>query len=233
MNNEIAAFLSRRDALSYCDVIDALEHDEGNVEYFSENHGIVFRHRAGTYYISSFGEVGEELKSHLPDAGLADVYGDEAAVFMKDNLGFVMEEPTYLFLYDSSALFEEDDGMIMELDESYIPFIRTYYKTSSDEDLLLAARSHHLFGCLSGSGDLMAFAGFHEEGAMGMLTVLPEYRRMGVGMMLERHLINTAIKEGRKAYCNVFISNKASIALQEKLGLKRARLFSWWIWTED
>ena len=67
---------------------------------------------------------------------------------------------------------------------------------------------------------------------MGMLTVFPDYRRKGLGFELEKHLINTALEEGRRAYCNVFFSNTASIALQEKLGLSRGPVFSWWTWKE-
>ena len=78
----------------------------------------------------------------------------------------------------------------------------------------------------------MGFAGFHEEGSMGMLVVLPEYRRQGVGERLERHLIRSAMLSGGIPYCNVFISNSASLSLQAKLGLREGSVRSWWLWTE-
>ena len=84
----------------------------------------------------------------------------------------------------------------------------------------------------SDDGGIMGFAGFHEEGSMGMLVVLPEYRRQGVGERLERHLIRSAMLSGGIPYCNVFISNSASLSLQAKLGLREGSVRSWWLWTE-
>ena len=104
--------------------------------------------------------------------------------------------------------------------------------TSSESDIMNAIVNGHLYGAFSPSGDIMGFTGFHSEGSMGMLTVLPEYRRRGVGEALEKHLLRTAIDEGRTPFCNVYLSNSASIALQEKLGLERGDVLSWWIWKE-
>ncbi len=68
-------------------------------------------------------------------------------------------------------------------------------------------------------GHLAGFAGIHQEGAMGMLEVLPEFRRQGLAEVLETAVINQQLQRGRLPYCHVRVGNTASEALQQKLGL--------------
>ena len=226
---EIISLLKALDSTSYGDIIDAVNRDEGEVLYFSEGSGIIFQHNDGVYYIASLGPDKSSFIKHLPDRGLATVHGQWEAEYMMENLGYEKVEPTYLYVYEGNPL--EKNGNIRVLDESYLDFILSHYGTSSEEDIKAAMDNKHLYGAFSGD-ELMGFAGFHMEGSMGMLVVLPEYRRRGVGETLEKYLIATALEEGRLPYCNVFVSNKASISLQEKLGLKRGKILSWWTWTE-
>ena len=227
---EIASFIQALDGISYADILDALELNEGEVEFFSEHSGLVFHHNDGIYYIADFGNSVDELIPHIPSKCLASVHGQMVADYMMDELSYEKVEPTYLYLYRGNE-FPDVEG-ICALDSSAVPFICENYSTSSEEDIRNAADNNHLFGMVDEEGRIMAFAGFHEEGSMGILTVLPPYRRMGLGERLEKHLINTALKEGRRAYCNVFLSNSASIALQEKLGLEQGRVLSWWTWRD-
>ena len=210
--HEISSLLSSIDSVSFADIIDALEKREGEVEFFSEDSGLLFHHDSGLYYIAETGS-GKEILERIPEKCLASVHGERIYSYMIEECGYEKVEPT-------------------TLDSSYVPFIAAHYDVSSEEDISFAALNSHLFGAFSEEGDMMAFAGFHREGSMGMLTVFPDYRRKGLGFELEKHLINTALEEGRRAYCNVFFSNTASIALQEKLGLSRGPVFSWWTWKE-
>ena len=68
-------------------------------------------------------------------------------------------------------------------------------------------------------GKLCAFIGFHDDGSGGMLEVLPEYRRLGIGSALEIYLRNVAVSRGWTPYGQIFVGNEASRALQRSLGL--------------
>ena len=92
-----------------------------------------------------------------------------------------------------------------------------------------AALERQLVDCLEVDGQLVGFVGFHPEGSMGMLTVLPQHRGHGYGEDLEKHDINRAIAMGRIPYCHVFFSNKASFSLQHKLGLVQGRRPCYWL----
>ena len=86
-------------------------------------------------------------------------------------------------------------------------------------------------GMLGGlvDGELAGFAGVHQEGAMGMLEVLPRYRRRGLGEYLECAVIRRQLETGRFPYCHVREGNDASRALQEKLGLVFDRRTLYWL----
>ena len=85
-----------------------------------------------------------------------------------------------------------------------------------------------MFG-IDAEGELAAFAGVHAEGSMGMLEVLPAYRRRGMGEALEAWLIGWMLERGRVPFCQIFDGNEASLRLQKKLGLKLASGRLYWV----
>ena len=85
-----------------------------------------------------------------------------------------------------------------------------------------------LFGVFE-SDALAGFAGFHDNGGMGMLEILPAVRRRGYAAQLGAFLIAAALKEGRTPYCHVVDGNEASLHLQRKMGLTCTRLPAIWV----
>ena len=74
---------------------------------------------------------------------------------------------------------------------------------------------------------LAGFIGQHPGGSMDMLTVLPQFRRMGLGAALEAHAIARLLRQGRVPFCYISAGNRASLALQKKLGLCLRRDLYW------
>ncbi|NBK23515.1 MAG: GNAT family N-acetyltransferase [Spirochaetia bacterium] len=68
-------------------------------------------------------------------------------------------------------------------------------------------------------GQLAGFMGRHSEGAMGMLEILPAFRRRSLGSELEKAYINRLLDASITPYCHVVETNEASLKLQKKLGL--------------
>ncbi len=85
-----------------------------------------------------------------------------------------------------------------------------------------------VFGLFEDS-KLAGFIGEHEEGGMGMLTVFEPFRRRGHAVTLEKFLIGYIMSFGLVPTCDVDITNSASLALQEKLGLVAAPGYTYWI----
>ena len=103
-----------------------------------------------------------------------------------------------------------------------------YHAVHSREYLLGRIRAGEMFG-IDAEGSLAAFAGLHDEGSMGMLEVLPPFRRRGMGEALEAWLIAWLLERGRVPFCQIFDGNEASLRLQKKLGLKLASGKLYWI----
>ena len=67
---------------------------------------------------------------------------------------------------------------------------------------------------------LVGFIGTHEEGSIGILEVLPQYRKRGIGEMLQKYATNLALSQDRIPYGQVKVNNENSIKLQKKLGFE-------------
>ena len=65
---------------------------------------------------------------------------------------------------------------------------------------------------------------------MGILEVLPEYRRRGYGLALEQFLIAWHLERGWTPFGHVIDGNEASIRLQKKAGLVCAELPTIWMY---
>ena len=76
---------------------------------------------------------------------------------------------------------------------------------------------------------LAGFAGTHVEGTLGLLTVLPEYRRRGLGLALERYVIRQEVRRGHIPFCQMFDDNDVSLHLQQKVGMELHPQPIWWL----
>lgn len=122
--------------------------------------------------------------------------------------------PTPLPLSDTAA-------DIRQLDHSHLPTVLANYSLTDEEYLSWLIAQGELFGAFDGN-TLMAFAGRHAEGSIGLLEVLPQYRRQGLATLLQSYMINLELSRGHIPYGQVFDGNEPSLALQRSLGMARS-----------
>ena len=127
---------------------------------------------------------------------------------------------------DTAPAFESAD--IRLLTEEHLDFLLVNYRQEDSEYLAWLLERRALFG-LFREARLAGFIGKHAEGSMGLLEVLPEYRRQGLARTLESFLIDRELRQGNLPYCQVFRDNAASLALQKKLGLQLAEGLVIWL----
>lgn len=107
---------------------------------------------------------------------------------------------------------------IRRLDESFLPFVFAHYSRAEDEAYLRdRLNSDSIFGAFW-KGIPVGFIGMHAEGSIGMLEVLPEYRRRGIAASLVAHLANRILKKGWVPFGQIIEGNTASLLLNRKLG---------------
>lgn len=219
--------LVAHDGISHADVIHVLESSSGRVLHFSRS-GVIVRHDCGTVFVVPFEPDGfERMIPFLPEAKLFDVHSPVVPSYLVER-GGKYDEGTYTYVYEGPFLDEGPYGH-EKLSVDDFPVVREHYHAISSDDVIMDyLRRGRIFGIWQ-ERELLGFAGFHEEGSMGLLEVFPRYRHCGVGLHAESFLINEAMRRGQVPFCNVYFSNKASMALQEKLGLARGRIPSHWV----
>ena len=135
-------------------------------------------------------------------------------------------------LYLLSHTSIKSDLELMPISRADLEFFLAHYDRLDPDEALQAIEDARVFG-LRDKGKLFAFIGLHEDYAMGMLYVLPEYRRQGWGERLERALTARVLAMGELPYGQVFSGNEVSMRLQEKLGFVRCSDKIFWMWTGD
>ena len=69
-------------------------------------------------------------------------------------------------------------------------------------------------------GKLAGFMSRHIEGSMGLLEVLPEYRRLGIGSSLEAYMTNLILDRGEMPFCQLITDNGKSLPCRRSWALK-------------
>jgi len=120
-----------------------------------------------------------------------------------------------------------EEAEIRKLDARYVDFVHAHYHMVDDIAYIRERIEEDMFGVFI-RGEIVGFVGTHDERSMGLLEILPEYRRLGLGYALEAHLINHLLAQGRVPFCQVAIVNEASIRLQQKMGLEiSTKVINW------
>lgn len=132
-------------------------------------------------------------------------------------------------LYGPNGIRKEDGLCIRLLDETSQEFVIEHYETG-DAGAYVRSRIHNkaVYGAFYGE-EIVGFAGQHEEGSLGMLFVLPEYRSRRVAAALETYMINRSVERGEVPYGHVITGNTASEKMQEGLGLCKAKGKVYWM----
>lgn len=127
----------------------------------------------------------------------------------------------------------ENGFSIRTLTEEFIPFVAEHYSEIGSPEYVTERILH---GAVYGAfyeEKIVGFIADHEEGSIGMLYVLPEYRKRHVAMALETYCMNLAIERSEIPYGQIVLGNKPSISLQEKMGICFAKgTIVWMGWAE-
>ena len=166
----------------------------------------------------------------LPEEAHFCVKSRDAADAVQERFHLQGQTPCAQWVYtkDTAPAVPGLEGAdIRPLPEEDVPAAAPHYHDSADY-LLERSRAGELWGIYE-EGKLAGFMGLHEEGSMGILAILPEFRRRGLASLLESWVIGRQLREGRVPYGHVIDGNEASTALQQSLGLTKAELPAIWV----
>ena len=223
-----------QDKLANFDVLEASLMP--NVRKLSENERGVLYEYDNLYFLACEPEQAESFfplitEGLTHDCGRLVVLRGANARNALEQLGFRTQMECYNAVYLSKepiAYTLPEGAEIRKLDGSYVDFVHAHYHMVDDIRYIRDQIEAGMFGVFL-KGEIAGFAGTHEERSMGLLEILPEYRRLGLAYALEAHLINYLLSQGRVPFCQVAIVNEASIRLQQKLGLVISDQVVYWL----
>lgn len=225
LDKRAVSILQGIDEKFYIDVIDPLQIGLGSA-VIANDKGVLVNVQ-GTWMWSASTEefcieLAEYVKKHSDlDCGLV-VHEQGFVPVSCDILGKRPGIPCYVAARFSKEKFDiKTDIEIKKLTHEYDNLVWKTYGFIKDWDWGLSVAKEHIDAGVYGGfkdGECVGFIGTHEEGTMGMLEILPEFRRHGYGEALEQFLANDYIDQNRIPYCHILETNSASLSLQRDMG---------------
>lgn len=118
---------------------------------------------------------------------------------------------------------------IKPLDHTLLPLVAAHYDGDLSEGYFKKRIAEGQMKGVFYDGELAGFIGLHDEGSIGMLQILPEHQGRKLAQVLETIMVNEALARGEIPYAQVRVENKASLSLQEKLGLCISKTPVYWM----
>lgn len=219
---EMAADYLARQGLRCVDMLELLRRDSGAVRYAGPDGLLLWDKESGAWFLSARSEadLNRALALIPGEARLATCHEDWYLDAVERHLG-LKGRAFFQSVWTKKQLPELPpfQGELRRLGPEWAERVaEAYCQTFGDVDYILGAIDRGMLGLFDGE-NLAGFIGVHDEGSLGMLEVLPPYRRRGYGLVLQLAIIRAALAEGRYAYGQVAEHNAASLALQQKAGM--------------
>lgn len=169
--------------------------------------------------------VAEEFINYIPkEAKMIVAHQKSYISYIKEKFNVVDEMVCYQSVYmkDRPFIIENNEIEIKTLDETYAEYVYNNYSSKNAVDVEYIKdriKTNTMLGAFIDK-KLVGFIGTHEEGSIGILEVLPQYRNRGIGVILQKYATNLALSQERIPYGQVKINNENSMKLQKKLGFE-------------
>lgn len=221
-----------RDSVLHANMLEVLR--RGSTDALIAEDGGVLLHDTGcgAWMLAAEPDAAEDFLDRIP-AGCDLFVGHDMAYFDLARARFGLP---YREICWSAAYLGQDPlsipafgGALRLLDRSWAPWLTAHYSHDfGGAAYMERAADRGIIGAFL-DGQPAGFVGFHDEGSIGMLEVLPAYRRRGLGEVLQRAAINLALERGQIPFGQVIDGNEASLSLQRKLGMAVSKTTLFWL----
>ena len=174
--------------------------------------------------------AGETINGSLPAAELFVVHQAFCIPFVSQKYGFTRVMDCIQAVYPSKQLIPLKAGIEIKcLDLNWAGFVRAHYQTVDDEGYIRELLGKGLIYGAFADGEPAGFIGMHDEGSIGLLVVLPQFRRRGIGTALESYLVNWMLEKGWTPFGQIQSGNTESVLLQKHLGFEISSQHLYWL----
>lgn len=223
-----ASCLARNPVL-YLDLTEAVRRGEGwvvdscptgaLVAYHNYEHN---GHPTGFTLCAADLTTAQTLLAHLPEDTEFIVAHEELCLpLIQEQFPIAPFHPSLQMAYlGQEPLPLPDLGLqVKPLEELHLSIALAHYPLGDEVYLRWLMERRELYGAFDRE-TLLGFMGRHAEGSLGLLEVLPQYRRRGVATLLQAFMTNLELSRGHIPYGQVFLDNAPSLALQQRLGFR-------------
>ncbi len=154
---------------------------------------------------------------------------------LMEKSGFTDLEVYYNSIYpDSFPLdYKVPEGVtIRPLTMAEFSSVREIYLTVDSDEYITDRIKEGMLGAFVNE-ELAGFIGTHEDGSIGLLEVLPKFRRKGIGRALETQMVKRLWSLNRRAFGNIAQDNTLSRTVHEKIGLPISKEPVYWLFPPE
>lgn len=229
MNERVLEYLSSQ-RLLHMDMLEAIRRGNADIIYASPEGVMLQEKLSGAYMLSKMHiDLGIELLERLHKPKLIEIHQENLAQYTLGRFAFSDMLECFQVVYTSKAKPVLAKGLVIKrpTDEEFAIIKKNYNKISSEE-LYKINEMGNLYAGIA-DGKMIGFVGSQLEGSIGLLEVFPEFRRLGYGTELEKHMISIMMDKGYVPFGQVESHNEKSLTLQKKLGLELSEDKLYWL----
>lgn len=222
-----------RDPILYVNLLEVIRRDSAVVTEAAPDGLLLFDQGSGAWMMSAAGEGAfRRLMAQVP--GNCDLFVGHEMWYqdrVAQRLGLDDGQICYSAAWPGRTPPELPDfgGEVRLLTPEWAPWVEAHYSHSfGGLTYVEKAIRRGMLGIFL-DGSCAGFVGFHDEGSIGMLEVLPAYRQQGLGEVLQKAAIRLALDRGKFAFGQIIEDNAASLALQRKVGMALSKTKMFWL----
>lgn len=229
MNDRAITYLIKNPLL-HMGMIEAIRRDTADILY-AEIDGVLLKEQKSNAYMLSVDnfEKGQELINSILKCSLIVAHQKFMVDYISNRFELTEKLECVQAVYmGKNKLNIKEELEIRQLEQNQIEVILKYYDKLSKNEIKSILKNGNLFGGYR-NGTLIGFVGNYLEGSIGILEVLPQYRRLGYGAMLESYIVNKMLERDLIPFAQIETNNKNSLSLQRKLGFNISKDRLYWM----
>jgi GNAT superfamily N-acetyltransferase len=235
MKEDIAIKLLSKNLLLNVDMLQCIKRGSAEIMVASNNGVLLYDNISRVYMMNASDmETAKEMIGKIPqDADTVVIHQQEYCKLLIQKFDFKDKMICSNSAYTKNVTMEVSKASpeIRLLTRAYIGFIIEHYSKKelcNDDYIGERIDAGVVYGAFI-DGQLCGFIGGHEEGSIGMLEVLPEFRRKKIATHLIVKAVNEMLKKGLYAYGQIEEGNEASTKLQKGLGFEISKEKVCWL----
>lgn len=224
-----------RDRMHHIDMLETIERNNAELIYVEHDGVLLLNVSGGTYMISVQDEKTlEKMCGMIISPELITMHQAQFVPYLHAKYGYkhTMECLQCAYLSSEKLDVKLAEGIeLRKLTMEEHTFVVKNYDHPADESYIAERIEVGMIGAFCGS-ECAGFIGSHSEGTMGILQVMPDYRRRGIAYSLEAAMINQMLALGFIPHAQIVTTNNASVLLQQKLGMSFSDKTLTWLYNE-